>query len=162
MIRKYCPPRQFLDMIDFQRAALWPMQEGDAVLDPINPPGAAFPGISQAMRIRRGDLLVLSGHVPVDADGQLVTGDFATQLDAVFKAISRTLSAAGVGFEAVARLTIYVVAYEPGMLATLREVRSRYISASAPPASVFVSVAALYDPRVRVEVEGLAVIPADA
>lgn len=129
------------------------------MLQAVNAPGAAFPGVSQAVMVSGGRLLVLSGHVPVDATGNLVTGNFATQLAAVFENIGRTLAAAGVGFEAVARFTIYVTDYDASMLATLREVRSRYISASTPPASVLVAVAALYDPRVRVEIDGLAVVP---
>ena len=88
-----------------------------------------------------------------------MTGDFETQLTAVFDNIGRTLAAAGVGFEAVARFTIYVTDYDPAMLAVLRQVRSRFISAEVPPASALVAVAALYDPCVRVEIDALAVVP---
>jgi 2-iminobutanoate/2-iminopropanoate deaminase len=129
------------------------------VLQSVNAPGASFPGVSQGVIIGGGRLLALSGHVPVDAEGNLVTGDFEAQLTAVFENIGRTLSAAGVGFEAVARFTIYVTDYEPSMLAVLRTVRSRFVSATTPPASALVAVAALYDPRVRVEIDALATVP---
>jgi 2-iminobutanoate/2-iminopropanoate deaminase len=129
------------------------------VLQSVNAPGASFPGVSQGVIIGGGRLLALSGHVPVDAAGNLVTGDFEAQLTAVFENIGRTLSAAGVGFEAVARFTIYVTDYEPSMLAVLRTVRSRFVSATTPPASALVAVAALYDPRVRVEIDALATVP---
>jgi 2-iminobutanoate/2-iminopropanoate deaminase len=131
---------------------------GRRAMIPVNPPGATFAGISQAMRVAGGEIAFLSGHVPVDEDGDLVVGDFEAQLDAAFRAIGRTLAAAGAGYDALARLTIYVVDYEPGMLATLRRVRERYVSAEAPPASVFIAVAALYDPRAKVEIDGFAVI----
>ncbi len=110
------------------------------------------------MRIRGGDLTILSGHVPVEANGELVVGDFEAQLDAAFRAIGRTLAAAGAGYEALVRLTIYVVDYDPAMLAVLKRVRSRYVSAEAPPASAFVAVAALYDARIKVEIDGFAVV----
>ena len=129
------------------------------MLQPINPPGANFPGMSQAIVVRKGCPLFLSGHVPVDSKGELVVGDFETQLEAVFEAIGRTLSAARVGFDALARLTIYVVRYDSSMLPILRRVRARYLSAEAPPASVLVAVAGLYDPRVQVEIEAVAVVP---
>lgn len=132
------------------------------MLTPINPPGGTFPNVSQAMRISGGDLLILGGHVGTDADGNLVSGGFAEQLDATFQNIRRTLEAAGAGFEAVARLTFYVTDYDPEMVAVLRKVRSRYINPDVPPASVLVSVAALYDPAVRVEVDGFAVLPAQS
>jgi enamine deaminase RidA (YjgF/YER057c/UK114 family) len=129
------------------------------MLQSVNVPGASFPGVSQGILIKGGRLLALSGHVPVDEAGNLVTGDFEAQLTAVFESIGRTLAAAGVGFEAVARFTIHVTDYDPGMLAVLRQVRSQFISAEVPPASVLVAVAALYDPRVRVEIDALAVVP---
>ena len=129
------------------------------MLQSINPPGAPFPGISQGVVIGSGRLLVLSGHVPVDVDGNLVTGDLEAQLTAVFESVGRTLSAAGVGFEAVARFTIYVTDYDSSVIPVLRKVRSRFVSATTPPASTLIGVAALYDPRVRVEIDGLATIP---
>ena len=128
------------------------------MLQSVNAPGASFPGVSHGILIQGGRLLVLSGHVPVDVAGDLDTGDFQTQLTAVFENIGRTLAAAGVGFEAVARFTIYVTDYEPAMLLVLRQVRSKFISAAVPPASALGAVAALYDPRVRVEIDALAVV----
>jgi enamine deaminase RidA (YjgF/YER057c/UK114 family) len=130
------------------------------MLTAINPPGAAFPGVSQAVQISGGDLLILGGHVPTDEEGNLVEGDFETQLRAVFQGVKRTLAAAGVGFETVARLTYYVAEYEPSMLSILRKVRSEFIDAAhTSPASAVVAVVQLYDKAVRVEVDGFAVLP---
>lgn len=128
------------------------------LLRAINPPGASIPGISQAMLIENGRLLVLAGHVPLRADGS-IPGNFEEQLDQVFSNVQATLRAAGAGFEAVARLTIYVCEYRPEMLATIRSVRDRYVDANRPPASALIGVAALFHPDVLVEVDGLAVIP---
>jgi 2-iminobutanoate/2-iminopropanoate deaminase len=125
----------------------------------VNPPGATFAGLSQAVVICGGSILVTSGHVPVDESGNIVEGEFETQVSAAFESLARTLKAANVGFESVARLTTYVTDYSPDMLPTFRKVRSRYLSADTPPASVLIAAAALYDPRVRIELEAIAVVP---
>jgi 2-iminobutanoate/2-iminopropanoate deaminase len=132
------------------------------MLQAVNPPSANFPGVSQAMIVRRGQLMFLSGHVPIDAAGALIEGDFESQLTAVFASIARTLKAAGLGFEAVARMTIYVTDYHPHMLPVLRRVRAGFVSDSTPPASALVGVAALYDAKVRVEIDAVAVVPEGA
>jgi enamine deaminase RidA (YjgF/YER057c/UK114 family) len=106
--------------------------------------------------------MYLSGHVPVDEAGQLVGGGFEEQLEAVFASLGRTLRAAGVGFEALARITVFVKGYQPEMLTVLQRVRARYVSATAPPASALVAVAALYDPGVCVEIDAVAVVPDEA
>lgn len=41
-------------------------------LQAINPPGAAIPGISQAMVVEDGALMFLSGHVPIGPGGEIV------------------------------------------------------------------------------------------
>lgn len=128
------------------------------MLTALNPPGASFPGISQAVIIRGSGVLFSSGMVPVDETGNVVEGDFEAQVSAVYENIGKTLKAAGLGFESIARLVTYVTNYDPAMVATIREVRSRYLSKDIPPAGVLVAAAALYDPRVRIEVEFVAVV----
>jgi len=116
----------------------------------------------QAVIMRRGRPMYLSGHVPVNEAGELIEGSFEVQLEAVFASLGRTLSAAGVGFESVARITVFVTGYQAEMLPVLRRVRARHVSASTPPASALVAVAALYDPRVCVEIDAVAVVPDEA
>ncbi|MCK2056736.1 RidA family protein [Methylobacterium sp. 37f] len=121
------------------------------MLRPINPPGPSIPGISQAMLLSEGRLLILSGHVPFDDTGTIVAGDRATQLDQVFRNMQATLHAAGADFSAVARLTIYVRDYDPAELPAIRAVRDRWINAACPPASALIGVAALAFPDMLVE-----------
>jgi enamine deaminase RidA (YjgF/YER057c/UK114 family) len=110
------------------------------------------------MRVSGGDLLILSGHVGTDANGNLPNG-FEAQLRATYENLKRTLNAAGVGFEAVARLTHYVVDFDPSMLPILRAVRSEYINNDAPPSAALVPLVQLYDKAVLLEVDGIAVLP---
>jgi 2-iminobutanoate/2-iminopropanoate deaminase len=53
-------------------------------------------------------LVFLSGQVPYEEDGTLVTGDFAAQARQVFANMGRCLAAAGCGFEDVLKVTTYL------------------------------------------------------
>lgn len=110
------------------------------------------------MVIAGGPLLVLSGHVPFDSNGEVVGTDHATQLDHVFANMLATLKAAGGDFGSVARLTLYIRDDRPELLPGIRTVRDRWIDRDRPPASALIGVAALFHPDVLVEVDGLAVI----
>jgi enamine deaminase RidA (YjgF/YER057c/UK114 family) len=128
-------------------------------LTPLNPPSANWPGLSQGLRIRDCDLLFLSGQAPLDADGELVTGDFKSQVVAAFAAVERVLAEAGAGFDSLVRLTYYVSEYQPDLIAVIKEVRTPLLSQACPPASVLIPVCQLYDPRIRIEIEAVAAIP---
>jgi 2-iminobutanoate/2-iminopropanoate deaminase len=128
-------------------------------LTTINPPGVSWPGVSQGVMIKGSGVFLSSGIVPVDEAGNLVDGDFEAQVIAVYEGIGRLLRAAGLGFESIGRLVTYVTEFDPSMLLIIRKVRGRYLSQDAPPAGVLIAAAALYDPRVRIEVEFIAIVP---
>ncbi len=134
----------------------------DALLQVVNPPGATIPNVSQAMRIDGGKLLLLSGHVPLRADGSVVKGSLEEQMEQVMRNLDATLRAAGSDFSHVARLTIYVRDFDPAQLPAIRAARDRWIDPARPPASALVGVQALFLPDVRVEVDAIAVIPEPA
>ncbi len=127
-------------------------------LRPVGSAGTVVPGVAQGMVITGGQLLVLSGHVPLDADGAVVGTNHVAQLEQVFVNMLGTLAAAGGDFGSVARLTFYVRDYRPGLLHAIRSVRDRWIDPARPPASALIGVAALFHPQVLIEVDGLAVI----
>jgi reactive intermediate/imine deaminase len=103
-----------------------------------------------------GPLVFVSGQVPVLADGTVVgSGDFEAQVEQVFRNIGTALSAAGVGWSQVVKLTYYIL--DIGDLAVVRAVRDRYVNAEAPPASTLVQVSALVSPAFRVEIDAMAV-----
>jgi 2-iminobutanoate/2-iminopropanoate deaminase len=106
--------------------------------------------------IRAGNLLFVSGQIPIDpASGALVDGDITAQADQVMRNMSALLKAAGVGFEHVVRTTVYLS--DMNEFAAMNDVYSRYI-VDPPPARATVQVARL--PRdVKIEVDCIAVIP---
>lgn len=127
-------------------------------LEAINPPGAAWPGVSQGVIGRGVGLFVSTGHVGTDAAGEPVTASAEAQVTALFENLKATLVAANLGFEHVMRLTSYVQSFDPEFMEAFRSVRARYLPQDRPPASVMVQ-AGLFDQRLLVETELIAMIP---
>lgn len=121
--------------------------------------GPGYPGVSMSMRVTDGDLLFITGHAPVDSDGEVIEGDFEAQVVAVFENLRVTLQAAGVGFEALVRMNTYLTDVNPETLATFKAVRNRFVNMDCPPANTLLKVSGLYDGRIRIEVDGVAVLP---
>jgi 2-iminobutanoate/2-iminopropanoate deaminase len=103
--------------------------------------------------IRAGQLLFLSGQVPLDpATGQLVGGDIAAQTRRVMENLGAVLNAAGLSFADVVRTTIFLA--DINDFAAVNEVYGSYFSAPAP-ARATVQVARL--PKdARVEIDAVA------
>lgn len=100
---------------------------------------AAIGPYSQA--VRAGDLLFVSGQIPLDAStGEMVTGDIEAQTRRVMENLGAVLAAAGAKFEHVVRSTIYLT--DLGDFAKVNAVYGSYFSAQ-PPARATVQVSAL-------------------
>jgi len=126
----------------------------------LNPKGAfGSPAFSQAATVRGGKTIYVSGQVALDEKGELVgRGDLRAQTRKVFENLKLALAAAGAGFESVVKMNYYIVGYRPEHLASIREVRSEYLSRTDPPASTLVAVEALFQDGVLIEVEAIAVV----
>jgi reactive intermediate/imine deaminase len=104
-----------------------------------------------------GQLVVVSGQVPADAEGRLVgSGDPEAQVRQVFRNLERALAAAGATMDHVVKLTVFLT--DMADLGVFRKVRDEYIRADRPPASSLVRVSGLVNPEFRIEVEALAAI----
>jgi 2-iminobutanoate/2-iminopropanoate deaminase len=105
--------------------------------------------------LKVGNLLFLSGSIPLDpVSGQLVAGGIGEQTTRVMENIKALLEAAGVGFNHVARTTVFMV--DLGEFAAMNEIYSSYFTAPYPARST-VQVVKL--PRdVRVEIDVIAVL----
>lgn len=128
------------------------------LITPFNPPNASWPGLSQGTMLKGSGVFLLTGHVGVDANGEPVTSSLEDQIVALFENLKQTLAAGGLGFEHVGRLTAYVTESGQELIDILRRVRARYLNQDAPPASVLVQVVALYDPRLKIEIEAIGVV----
>lgn len=105
--------------------------------------------------IRTGNLLFLSGQIPLDpATGQLVEGDIRAQTTRVLENIGELLKAGGADFASVVRTTIFLA--DLGDFAVVNEIYATYFTPPFP-ARATVQVARL--PRdVRVEIDAIAVL----
>jgi 2-iminobutanoate/2-iminopropanoate deaminase len=136
-----------------------PIRQGDksrvtAVKDAVSTDTApkAIGPYSQA--IRAGELLFVSGQIPLDpATGQMVVGDVTQQTRRVMENIAAVLKAAGRTFADVARTTIYLA--DLNDFVKVNEVYGSYF-VEPYPARATVQVARL--PRdARVEIDAIAV-----
>ena len=103
-----------------------------------------------------GQLVAVSGQVPLDGQGRLAGQDARAQVRQVFDNLTAALAAAGASMEHVVKLTVYLT--DLADLEAFREIRDEYISLDKPPASTLVQVSGLVNPAFRVEIDALAVI----
>ncbi len=101
-----------------------------------------------------GQLVFLSGQIPLRADGSLVDGGIREQTTQVLENMRGLLTAAGADFSKVAKTTIYLA--DMGDFAVVNEIYATYFT-QPYPARATVQVARL--PRdVRVEIDAIAVL----
>jgi 2-iminobutanoate/2-iminopropanoate deaminase len=100
--------------------------------------------------IRAGQLLFLSGQVPLDpASGQIIDGDIAAQTRRVFDNIRAVLAAGGRSFADVVRTTVFLA--DMNDFAAMNEVYGQYFE-EPYPARATVQVARLpKDARVEID-----------
>ena len=106
--------------------------------------------------VRAGDLLFVSGIVPVDEAGQLVGGeDVVAQATQVFESLRLVLAAAGAGPADVVKVTVFLTDVDDRPL--INPVRQAFFG-EARPASTLVEISRLAVPGAKIEVEAVAVL----
>ena len=124
----------------------------------IRVPGQPEPISHYTDAVRAGDLLFLSGIVPVDAEGRLVgDDDVVEQARQVFRNMSDVLAAAGVSFADVVKMTVFLTDADDRPL--INPVRQE-VFGETRPASTLVEISRLAIPGARIEVEAVAVLGA--
>jgi len=105
--------------------------------------------------IRAGNLLFISGQVPIDPRTAAIVGaDIAVQIEQVMRNLAALLTAAGAGFEHVVRTTVFLA--DMNEFAAMNAVYGKFV-VDPPPARATVQVARL--PKdVKVEIDLIAVL----
>ncbi len=119
--------------------------------------GQAEPLSHYTDAVRAGDLLFVSGCVPVDGSGELVGGDdVVEQARQVFRNIGAILAAAGASLRDVVKVTVFLVDIDDR--ARINPVRQE-VFGDARPASTLIEVSRLAVPGARLEIEAVAQLP---
>ena len=130
-------------------------RQGDksGVKTAITSPDAPNPAGAYSPALRAGQLLFVSGQIPIDpATGQLVTGDAAIHARRVMDNLAALLAAAGLSFDHVVRTTVFLA--DMNDFAAVNEVYACYFG-DPKPARVTVQAARL--PRdARLEIDAIA------
>jgi 2-iminobutanoate/2-iminopropanoate deaminase len=119
----------------------------------ISSPDAPSAGGAYSPALRVGQLLFMSGQIPIDPKtGQMVSGDAATCARRVMENLGALLTAAGLSFASVVRTTIFLA--DMNDFAAVNDVYASYFS-DPKPARVTVQAAKL--PRdARLEIDAIA------
>jgi 2-iminobutanoate/2-iminopropanoate deaminase len=107
--------------------------------------------------VRAGELLFVSGVVPIDGEGVLVGGDdVVAQARQVLANLGAVLAAAGATFADVVKVTVYLT--DIADRTRINPVRQE-VFGEARPASTLVEVSALAVPGAKLEIEAVALVP---
>ena len=126
----------------------------------INPHGLSTPrGYSHLVDVPAGTrLVIISGQVALDSAGRIIgVGNMTTQATQVFENLKVALAAAGATFKDVIKLNAYLTSMAKSQ--AYLDVRDRYVSPTAPPASTTVEVQRLFRDEFLVEVEAIVAVP---
>ena len=122
----------------------------------IRVPGQPEPISHYTDAVRAGDLLFVSGCVPVDGEGRLVGGDdVVAQARQTFRNVDAVLAAGGSSFADVVKVTIYLTDVDDRP--KINPVRKEFFGETRP-ASTLVEVSRLAIPGAKIEVEAVAVV----
>ncbi|MHC0039258.1 RidA family protein [Pseudoneobacillus sp. C159] len=99
------------------------------------------------------NLFYSSGQIPLNAEGQMVTGDIKEQTHQVFKNLEALLESAGASFDTVVKATVFIKNMDD--FAAINEIYGQYFHHHKPARSC-VEVARLpKDAEVEIEVIAL-------
>jgi reactive intermediate/imine deaminase len=123
----------------------------------IRVPGQPEPLSHYTDAVRAGDLVFVSGCVPVDELGHLVGGDdIVEQARQTFRNVGDVLAAAGARHRDVVKVTIFLTDVDDRP--SINPVRQEFFG-DTRPASTLVEVSRLAIPGAKIEVEAIAVLP---
>ncbi len=119
----------------------------------IHAPAGAY---SHTVAVPSGaQMIFVSGQVGIRKDGSIPI-TFAEQTELVFQNLRSCLAAHGLGFDALVKITTFIVSGQDIRL--MREIRLRNLG-SHLPTSTAVFVPQLVDPDLLIEIEAVAIKP---
>jgi enamine deaminase RidA (YjgF/YER057c/UK114 family) len=124
----------------------------------VNPSALAKPtGYTHVVIAPDGRTVYIAGQVAFDSTGAVVgEGNFAAQAEQVYRNLERALQSVGGSMADLVKTTTFITDIKN--LPSLREVRSRRLSKTQPPANTLLQVSSLARPELLIEIEATAVL----
>lgn len=126
-------------------------------LERVNPEGLATPRAYTHV-IKAGKLLFIAGQVALDENNQVVGTTMAEQVDRALANLETALKSQGADLSHVAKTTIFTTSIAEFTAPDAVAARMKRMGSNRP-ASTLVQVQQLADPRFKVEIEAIAVLP---
>lgn len=121
--------------------------------DRFSPKHLDYAGMSQCVAV--GDTVYVSGQAAIGPDGVMLdSADAGVQAEQVFENMRLALEGVGLSLQHVVKVTCFLT--EAADYPAYAEVKERLFEGNSPAGSAVV-VAGLLDPRMRLEVEAVAV-----
>jgi len=118
----------------------------------INPPGLKQQPYYNHAKIRPGTPVFPTGQVAWDENGEVVgESDIDAQVAQVYKNIGLLLAGLGATPDDIVKTVTYVT--DPGFAAAIHRGRQAFFNGADLPASTFIHVAGLADPRLFLEID---------
>jgi enamine deaminase RidA (YjgF/YER057c/UK114 family) len=129
-------------------------------IEKINPSALAEPQGYAHVAIAEGTRRVyLAGQVGVGPDGAVVGADLTSQTAQAFRNVATALDAAGATWDAVAKMTIYIVDYGHDKGAEFFAGVAQVFDGGMPTtAATLIGVQSLYQPDLLIEIDATAEI----
>lgn len=115
-------------------------------------------GLSQAVVIpfENQKMIILSGQIPLNRQGELIGNDVKTQSIQIFENIKSVLETCGANLNDIVKLTIFIT--DISQIAGFREARDQFINLDMPPTSTLLEVKGLFRSDVFIEIEAVALV----
>jgi enamine deaminase RidA (YjgF/YER057c/UK114 family) len=124
----------------------------------VNPPTLVKPtGYTHVVIAPDGRTVYIAGQVAFDSAGAVVgQGDFTAQAEQVYRNLEHALQSVGGSMADLVKTTTFITDIKN--LPALREVRSRRLSKTPPPANTLLEVSGLARPELLIEIEAVAIL----
>ncbi|HEU4338897.1 MAG TPA: RidA family protein, partial [Planctomycetota bacterium] len=126
----------------------------------VNPKSLPAPvGFNHGVLIEGGKILFLAGQNGANQGSEIVSDDFTAQFEAALENLLAVLKEAGGKPEQLGLMNIYVTSREEygGARKAIGSVWKKHLGRHYPACAMF-EVKGLWDPRAKVELEGIAVL----
>jgi 2-iminobutanoate/2-iminopropanoate deaminase len=122
-------------------------------IERINPPTLHSGNSGYYHVLKDGDTVYVSGQAGVDKDRNLADTP-AGQIEQTFKNLQYALTAGGSDMRHIRKMTVYLTHAED--IPTYREIRAKFIEEEFGATATLVLVAALPNPKIRIEIDLIA------